>query len=183
MKHIFFAFLTIFLINSCSNSIDANLISSQSVGLLNDSTQVRDLTSIFPNDSISRFISGDEFSGSINEIEIYEKGGNKLLALTPKQTLDSTSTIKIVRILDKRFKTARGLNSLSTFKDIKDNYKISNIQNSLRNVVVSVNEINAFFSIDKNDLPAELRFDTNLKIEAIQIPDKAKIKGFFLQWN
>ena len=51
-----------------------------------------------------------------------------------------------------------------------------------KNIVITVNEINAFFNIDKNELPAELRFDNNLIIEAIQIPDDAKIKRFFIQW-
>jgi hypothetical protein len=40
-----------------------------------------------------------------------------------------------------------------------------------------------YFTIEKTELPAELRFDMNLKIEAIQIPDDAKIKNFYLQWN
>ena len=82
-----------------------------------------------------------------------------------------------------RFKTAKGLNTKSTFKSIKDNYKISSIQNTLRNIMISVNEMNVFFTIDKNELPSELRFDMNLKIEEVQIPDEAKIKGFFMQWQ
>jgi hypothetical protein len=167
---------------SCAKSPDANLISKQSIGLLTDSTEVKDLKLVFPNDSITRYIGGDEFSGSINEIEVYAKGGKKLLVLTPKQSLDSTATIQTVQVMDQRFKTAKGLNTKSTFKDIKDNYKISGIQNAIRNIVVSVNDINAFFTIDKNELPAELRFDLDLKIEAVQIPDEAKIKYFMIGW-
>ena len=62
-------------------------------------------------------------------------------------------------------------------------HKISNIQNTLRNIIVSVGEINAYFTIDKNELPANMRFDMNLKIEAIQIPEEAKIKNFYLYWT
>jgi hypothetical protein len=49
-------------------------------------------------------------------------------------------------------------------------------------VVVSVNEINASFTIDKTELPGGLRFDMDATIDAIQIPEKAKIKFFMLHW-
>jgi uncharacterized protein YerC len=183
MKNIFFTLLlTAILLASCTKSPDLNLISKHSVGLLTDSTQVKDLEVVFPNDSIVKLNEANAFTGVNYDIEVYEKSGEKLLTLTPKQLLDSTSTIKTIQIHNERFKTAKGLNTKSTFKSIKDNYKISNIQNSIKNIVVSVNEMNAFFTIDKNELPAELRFDMNLKIEAIQIPDEAKIKGFYMQW-
>ena len=184
MKNNFFTLLIAAILRaSCAKSPDVNLISKHSIGLLTDSTQVKDLQLVFPNDSIVKLSEGNEFTGANYDIEVYEKSGEKLLTLTPKQILDSTSTIKSIQIHTERFKTAKGLNSKSNFKSIKDNYKISSIQNTLRNIMVSVNEMNTFFTIDKNELPAELRFDMNLKIEAIQIPDEAKIKGFFMQWE
>ena len=134
-------------------------------------------------DTIAKFISNNEFTGANSNIEIFDQNGNNILTLTPKISSDSTSTIKSIQINTERFKTAKNLNIKSTFKVIKDNYKISSIQNTIRNIVITVNEINAFFTIDKNELPAELRFDMNLKIEAVQIPDEAKIKGFFIQWD
>ena len=172
------------LMHSCQKAkeIDPFLIESQNIGLLTDSTQVRDLESIFVNDSISKLIGGDEFTGSINSIDIYDKSGNMLLSLTPFEDLDSTSTIKSIQVIDNRYKTPKGISKVSTFKDISANYKISSIQNTLRNLIVSVDEINAYFTIDKNELPAEMRFDMSLKIEAIQIPESAKINNFFIQW-
>jgi hypothetical protein len=184
MKYNFYIITIIgLLLSSCTQSVDANLIAKQNIGLLTDSTQVKDLETIFPSDSISKFNGSNEFTGANTNIEIFDNNGIKLLKLTPKQSNDSTSIIKSIEINNERFKTAKGLNIKSTFKTIKDNYKISSIQNTIRNVVVTVNEINAFFTIDKNELPAELRFDMNLKIEALQIPAEAKIKGFFMQWN
>ena len=53
----------------------------------------------------------------------------------------------------------------------------------ISSIVVFVDEINASFTIDKKELPANLRFDMELKIEKIQIPDKAKIKYFFVYWD
>ena len=169
--------------SSCKKEINPFLISKQSIGHLTDSTQIKDLESVFFNDSIVKYVSGDEFTGNTNDIEIYEIGGNQLLILSPSQSLDSTSTIRTVKVVDPRYTTTKGLNPNSTFKAIRDNYKISNIQNTLRNIIVSVNEINAYFTIDKGELPANMRFDMNLKIEPIQIPETAKIKSFYLYWT
>ena len=158
------------------------LVSTLSIGLLTDSTQVKDLKYAFEGDSITKYIGGDEFTGDINDFEVFEKNGTLLLALTPKEDLDSTSTIKSIRIVDPRYKTVKGINANSTFKDLKDNYTISNIENTLQSLIVSVNDINAYFTLDKNELPASIRFDMNLKIKANQIPDATKIKNFFIQW-
>ncbi|MCH7524452.1 MAG: hypothetical protein IIC74_05450 [Bacteroidetes bacterium] len=182
-KTITLLIIIISLVSSCKKEINPFLISKQNIGHLTDSTQVKDLESVFINDSIVKYVSGDEFTGNVNDLEIYEKGGKLLLVLSPSQALDSTSTIRTVKVVDPRFVTVKGLSPNSTFKDINTNYKISNIQNSLRNIIISVNEINAYFTIDKNELPANMRFDMNLKIEAIQIPEEAKIKNFYLYWS
>ncbi len=182
-KSCFTFIILILFLASCKKEQNPFQISKQHVGLLTDSTQVKDLESIFSKDSIVRFISGDEFTGNKNDIEIFEKGGKKLLSLTPRQSLDSTSVIESVQIFDSRYKTDKNITTLSTFKDIANNYKISRIDNLINSVVVSVNEINAAFSIDKKELPANLRFDMNLNIEAVQIPDHAKVKYFFLNWS
>ena len=94
-----------------------------------------------------------------------------------------SAVIKTVKVLNENYYTKEGVNTASTFKDIRDNYKIAKIQNSIKSVIVSTKDINAFFVIDKEELPAELRFDMSLNIEALQIPGEAKIKNFFLQWN
>ena len=149
MKKLLFALIITGLFISCKKEQDPFLISKQNIGFLTDSTQVKDLKVVFSNDSIKRYIGGDEFTGNINEINIYEKTGKLILVLTPKQALDSTSTIKTIRVLDNRYKTLKGLSSSSTFKDIKDNYKISSIQNTLRNIIVSVDDENSYFTIEK----------------------------------
>ncbi len=171
------------LMVGCSKEVaDPFLLETNKVRNLTDSSQVRDLKVIFAEDSISRFIGGDEFTGSINDIEIYEKGGKRLLVLTPFEALDSSSTIKTIRIIDPRFKTPGGLSVNSNFGDINNSYEISGVQNTLRNLIISVDEINAYFTIDKNELPANMRYDMTLTIDPIQIPDKARIKDFYMQW-
>ena len=171
------------LFSSCKKEQDPFEIGKQHLGLLTDSTQVKDLKSVFANDSLVTFISGDEFSGSKNNIDVFEKGGKKLLVLTPEQVLDSTSVIESIQIIDPRYKTDKGISTLSTFKDISSTYKISKINNIINSVLIIVNELNASFVIDKKELPANLRFNMDIKIEAAHIPDNAKIKYFFLNWN
>ena len=168
---------------SCKNEQDPFIISKQHVGYLTDSTQVKDLKLVFPNDSIVKRIGGDGFMGNKNEIEIYDSTGKKLLVLEPKYTLDSTSVIETVKIFDERYKTDKNISIRSTFKDIVENYKLSRIDNLITSVVVSVNSLNASFTIDKKELPSNLRVDMDLKIEAAQIPDDAKIKYFFIIWH
>lgn len=181
-KSIYYLLIILLLVVSCESEPDPYLIGKQHVGLLTDSTQVKDLEMVFPNDSIVKPVQGDEFSGNKSDIEIFEKGGKKLLVLDPSQVLDSTAVIESVQIIDPRYKTDKNISTLSTFKDINDNYKISRISNLINTVVVFVDDINASFAIDKEELPSSLRFDMNLKIEKTQIPDKAKIKYFMIYW-
>ncbi|WP_034061807.1 hypothetical protein [Lacinutrix jangbogonensis] len=183
MRKTIFTLLTVsLLLTSCDQEVNPFSISKQNIGLLTDSTQVKDLEAIYAKDSIVKKIAGDEFLGNINDILIFEKGGKKLLELSPKEALDSTATIGSVRIYDSRYKTKTGITTISTFGDIKAQHKISNIENTLRNIVVFVNENNTFFTIDKEELPGELRFDMSKKIEAANIPDTAKIKYFMVGW-
>ena len=183
MKNSFF-FLVIlsFLFAGCNQEQDPFQISKHHVGLLTDSTQVKDLKIIYAKDSIVK--SDDNgFSGYNNDIEIFEKGGNKLLSLSPRNPTDSTSYIQSIRVFDSRYKTDKNVTTNSTFKDITKNYKITRIDNLINSVVISVNDINASFTIDKKELPANMRFDRSLKIEETHIPDDAKIKFYFITWT
>lgn len=170
-------------LSSCKKEADQFLISKDSIGLITNKTKIGELKNLFPNDSIVNYTGNSTFNIPMNTIEISEKGGNLLLVLTPNIKSDSTSTISNVRIVDSRYKTGKGISTLSTFKDIHDNYKISKIDNLINSVVITVNEINAQFAIDKKELPANLQYDMDLRIEAAQIPDKAKIKYFFINWD
>jgi hypothetical protein len=183
MKHYLFLAILLGLFVACDKTTDPFLITTNSAGLLTDSTMIRELKTVFINDSLSRFIGGDEFTGNTNTISVYEKeSGALLLELDPNTALDSLSTIRTVRIMDPRFKNQDGINTLSTFGDLNSNYSISSIQNTLRSLIISVDEINAYFTISKKELPEEMRYNMNKKIEAISIPESAKIKDFYLQW-
>ena len=174
--------IMLFVLGACQKENNPNLITKHSIGYLTDSTQVKELKRLFANDSIVNYENDGQFTSSVEDLEIYEKGGNHLLTLTPFKVNDSTSTIKSIKVIDSRFATSNGVSVFSTYLDIRSNYKVSSIQNTIKNVIVVVNEINAHFVIDKEELPSNMRYDMKLKIDPIQIPDKAKIKTFYLHW-
>jgi hypothetical protein len=113
---------------------------------------------------------------------VYEKGGKQLLTLTPRQQHDKNEKIKTIQVHDDRFKTEKGISLKSTFKDIRENYTIQSIYNTMNTVVIIVDG-NEHFTIDKKELPEDLRYDASLTIDAIQIPDAAKIKYFMINWE
>ena len=173
------------LLTSCQKESQPNPfeIAKNRVGLLTNEIQLNQLDSIFANDSIANRKAGNQFLSKSNEIEIYEKGGTKLLVLEAKDESDPTSTIENIQVIDSRYKTASGLSSGSTFKNIKDNYTISKINNTLSTAVIFVDSIQAYFTIDKKELPVTFQNSTDAKITVSDIPDTAKIKHFWISWS
>lgn len=180
---IILALCTIILLSSsCKKEEDTTfLIARDSIGKLNRKSLARDIDIIFDKDSVVKDTFALKFGNGAKKIKIYEKGGKHLLTLTP--TSDSIPIIENIRIEDIRFKTEKGIGLLSTFKDIKDRYTIKKVITSTNNVVIFVKESNAYFTIDKQELPSSLRYAASVNIEAVQIPDKAKIKYFMVGWN
>lgn len=167
---------------SCGRDSDPFLIDSSRVGSLTKEIRINQLDSVFSEDSIVRKNSGEQFFNSTSEIEIFNKDGKPLLILEPIQQFDSTSTVGYIQIMDTRFQTAKGLNRASTFGDVVENYEISRIENTLNSAVVFIDELNLYLTIDKKELPSSLRYDTDSKISASQIPDNAKIKYLMVSW-
>lgn len=173
---------TAFLFIQCQNEKDiVFLITKDSIGKLDRTTKVDDLGTIYALDSLVRDTSKIKLGSSTKKVKIYEKGGKHLLTLTP--TSDSIPKIENIRVYDPRFVTEKGVGLNSTFKDIKDNYGIRKIITSLNNVVVFLKENDMYFTIDKQELPSSLRYASSANIEAVQIPDAAKIKYLMIGWE
>ncbi|WP_025742708.1 hypothetical protein [Aquimarina pacifica] len=185
IKRISIILFVLISIYSCNKEVkqDPFEIGINEVGLLTHETRVRDLDSIFANDSIVKRIGEEQLISASNEIEIYEKGGAKLLVLEAHEESDPSSTIENIQIIDPRYKTASGLSSTSVFKDIKEYYTISKINNTLSTAVIFVDSIQAYFTISKKELPAKFQTSTDAKITDTDIPDSAKIKHFWIHWD
>ena len=183
MKKLLLLSISIVCLASCAKKEDPFLIQKDQIGKLYQDITVQQLDSVFANDSLVKRIGEGDFvqAGDVKYL-IFEKGGKQLLTLTPRQQHDENEKIKTIQIHDPRFKTDKGLTLKSTFKDIRENYKIKHIHNTFRNILVTVDG-NEYFTIDKKELPEDLRYDINLNIEALQIPDAAKIKYFMINWE
>lgn len=184
MKNIQFISLLVVVVTfmHCKREGDPKfLINNSQVGKLMRTSLVSELESIYSNDSIVKDTSLSTLVSNSNTIKVYEKGGTQLLTLTPNG--DSIPKIGIIRVLDPRFKTEKGIGLQSTFKEIKDNYVIKKIVTSLNNVIIFIENSDVYFTIDKEELPASLRYDTSINIEEVQIPDDSKIKYLMVGWE
>ena len=167
----------------CGTETDPFLIQKGAVGNLSHKTAMKQIDSIFSNDSIVKLNPIKNVIGTQGEVEVYEKGGAKLMLLSPDDESDPESMITHIQIFDNRYKTIKGLNSESTFKEVKDNYIISDIETTISSVVVFLEDSEIYITIDKKEIPEDLRYNSSLKIEASQIPDKAVFKFFMIGWD
>ena len=184
MKYTFFiiAFCTFVLIQ-CTNNNNTHIISNGSIGSLTSKTPLNQIEGIFNNDSIVSVTTADKELGLLGDVEVYSKKGEKLLLLSPNNQNSADATINTIRVYDSRYKTNKGLSVESTFKDLKKNYEISGIQTSIDAVVIFLKDSDVFVTIDKKELPENLRYNTNLTIEASQIPKEATFKYFMIAWE
>jgi len=164
----------------CSEKDTTYLISNEKVGKLDKISLVRDLELIYEGDSLVRDSLRTAVGSRTRKIKVFEKGGKHLLTLTP--TADSIPTVENVSIEDIRFKTENGIGLQSTFMDIQSNYEIKKIVTTIKSVVIFPKGSNLYFTIDKEELPSNLRY-TMETIDAVQIPDDAKIKYLMLGWD
>ncbi len=167
----------------CGKDSDPFLIKNGSIGNLNKDIKIKQIDSIFAEDSIVEISSSPNALETQGEVEIYEKGGKQLMLLSPDDETDPNSTIKNIQVFDPRYKTEKGLTPASTWKDVKANYTIDNIQTTINAVVIFLKDTDVYLTIDKKSLPEELRYNMDLKVEANQIPDDAPFKYFMIGWE
>lgn len=174
--------LTATLLISCGKKEQKFTIDENKIGPLTKGALINQVDSIFKNDSIvSRSgSSSDTYQG---QVEIYDKEGHQLLVLSPEDQEDKDSPITHIQITDARYQTNKGIGMNSTYKDIKKHYTVDKIQTTFSSIIVFLKDSPIYFSIDKNELPEDLRYNLNLTVEPTQIPDDAKIKLFMISWD
>lgn len=183
LKKIIFIVFVSFLFIECKEEKNPFLISNDAVGLLTRGMTIKKIDSVFSRDSIVKLYTQNDELPTQGEVEIFEKNGTKLLSISPITNNDPDALISNFQFFDPRYKTDKGLNLNSTFKDIKTNYKISNIETTISTVVLFLEDSDFFINIDKKELPENLRYNPNLEIDITNIPDEAKIKYFMLSWK
>ena len=167
-----------FLFTACNNN--SLLIDSSSVGPLKQSTFIYELPELFAGDSLAaRRNQGDSLVG---EVEIYDAKGNMRMIVFPKDERDPKSTLSYLRIIDPKFTSKDGLGPSSTFGQFKNTHQVAGIDNAINAVVISFEDTPWYITIDKKELPENIRYDYASKIEVAQIPEEAKIKYFFYSW-
>ncbi len=178
MKRLFFFAISGFFLNACNNN--SLLIDSSSVGPLKQTSFIHELPELFAGDSlVARRNQGDSLVG---EVEIYDPKGNMRMIVFSKDERDPKSTLSYLRIMDPKYTTKDGLGVSSTFGQFKQSHEIAGIDNAINAVVVSFKDTPWYITIDKKELPENVRYDYSSKIEVAQIPEEAKIKYFFYTW-
>lgn len=184
MKKIsFFTTISLLLFIQCKKDKDPFLITNNEIGHLTKEIKISQLDSIFAQDSIVKLDSKNSFITQSNQIEIYEKGGTKLLQINTKEKENAEPKITNIQVFDARYKTDKGLTLKSTFKDLKENYTISSIQNGIQSLVVSLAENDVYITIDKSFLPEELKNEFGATVTADDIPDNATFKFLMIGWE
>ncbi|MGB0896540.1 MAG: hypothetical protein ACPGU9_04995 [Flavobacteriaceae bacterium] len=181
MKKVLLIALASFTLIQCSKDEDRFLIQKDQIGILKKSYTLKQIDSVFKNDSVVKQNSKNPLLNRNTDIEVYEKGGAHLLSLSPDNSSES-STINIVTIRDDRFKTAKNVGLMSTFKDFKNNYEVSKIDRILNNINVEFKNEDFYITISVDELPSQYKFDYSTTIETASIPDNAKIKDLRLDW-
>lgn len=182
IKPLAIAIISVIFVQCGNSKFD---IAKGQVGELSTKTTVQEIDGIFKQDSIVKVLSegakGDNLFQEDDQYLIYEKGGKHLLTITPKEQLDSTSTIKSIEVFDDRYKTKSGLNIKSSFQEINANTNISKVESSFSSATLFIDDLNATITIDKEDLG--LKDFSMQKVTVDQIPDLAKIKSFTIWFN
>ncbi len=182
-KTLFLGALVALLFVQCGKDTDPFLIKKGVVGNLTSQTKMKQLDSIYATDSIVKINSSPNALETQGEVEIYEKGGQKLLLLSPQNETDPNSTITDIMIFDSRYKTDKGLSTSSTFKDFTDNYTVSHIERIINGVLVFFSDSEIYLNIESRYLPTEIRNNLDAPVEASQIDGSASIKYFRIGWD
>lgn|SRR5699024_8660686 len=170
------------LLISCNNSDQKYQIKENQIGPLVKGTLIKEVKDIFVEDSIVS-TSTKALEEYQNEVEIFDKEGKKLLIISPKRNNNPNSPINHIQVVDSRYKTDKGIGVKSTYKEVKKHYTVDKVETTFTSIIVFLKDSPIYVTIDKDELPEDIRYNLNLKVEPTQIPDDAKIKLFMVSWE
>lgn len=181
-KVLFTITLAASILASCGQKEQEFQIKKDRIGVLHKGALIKQVDSIFTKDSI---VSNTKkpLEGYQNEVEVFDKEGNRLMVLSPDKNNDPNSPITHIQITDARYQTNTGIGLKSRYKDIKKHYTVDKVETTFSSIIVFLKDSPIYISIDKEELPEDIRYNFNLKVEPTQIPDDAKIKLFMVSWD
>lgn len=181
IKHILIIIILSTFFIQCQGEKDITfLITNNAVGKVTRTSLLSDLETIYAMDSIVKDTFNVGFGFNSKRFKIYEKGGKHLLTISSSN--DSIPKFENIRIYDPRFVTEKGVGISSSFKEISDQYEIKKVMTLMNSVIISLKGSDIYFTLDKSELPANLRYTTS-KVEAVQIPGTAKMKYMMVGWD
>lgn len=169
------------LFMSCSSE-NPFLIEKNKVGLLTNELFISEIEEVLENHDIKGLNQDPKKPYISGDIEVFNEEGELVLVIESTSRNDDAK-IKSIRILGDQYKTKNGLSLQSTFEVIEKNYTISSIQSTISEIIVSIEEVDAFVTIRKTELPSELQFEMEEKVKPTQIPSDAKLKGFWVNFE
>ncbi len=159
-------------------------ITANSIGIFNKGMTIADALQNTPWVQIQKKKGEGEFAEDIyDDYEIYTRYGKHLLTITPQFAGSMYQDINRVQVVSPFFTTEKGINTNSTYQDIKKAYTINKIEPTREHIMLVVDEINANFSIPKKSLKKGWWNDKTKKVNENKIPANAKTDGFFLWWE
>jgi len=183
LNHLIALLLIALLAANCGKDQNEFLITKGAIGPLTKDMPIKSVDSIFANDSIVKLSPIQNALGTQGQVEVYDSEGKKLLLITPANEKDPESRISDILVFDNRYATKGGFNSGSTFRDLKAQYEVKAVENAINAVVVFLKDSDIWVTIDKKELPEDIRYNFNAAVEATQIPDEAGFKYFRIGWN
>ena len=82
----------------CDTKVNKFAIGERSIGAVTSETTIKQLDSVFSTDSIVGLNPIKGAFGTQGEVELYEKGGTKLLVLSPDVENNPEATITNIRV-------------------------------------------------------------------------------------
>ena len=129
-------------------------ITNNTFGVLTSENSIKDLLSKVPLAQIEQKKEQGEHTDDIYEnYTVYSREHQPLFSVSPKGVGNKDERINRILVLNPLFRTEKGVNTLSTFGQIRKAYNLTRIEPDKENIVVIVDAIHGNFSISKKKLP------------------------------
>ena len=166
------------------SKIDSFLVTARTVGIFKQGMTIGDAIRIVPGTRIKKKIGYGEFkSDTYDDYEIYDDDTKHLLTLTPLIQNDLTSPINRVFIVDNRFTTEFGISLKSTYAELVESFTVSRYSPDIEHIVLSVEQLGAWFGIKKTELEQNWWDAKTQKIDKSKIPSNSRIDTFVIWWD